>query len=328
MNLHPKIEDSIREEARDWLTRLYADTPDATTREEFRAWINKGPEHLQAYKSAEMIWRNLGDATAAAQLEVPQTRSSLFGWFTGLFKGYALPVGALASVLLAAFVAMQFTLFSAEETLSFETGLAERRDIQLADGSSIMLGAKSRLTFTAAAGARRAVLQAGEAFFDVAKDAERPFSVQAGDTAIHVVGTRFDVKHGYQAVHVAVLDGAVDVGKSAGQNAASRRVTAGERLVSLPGAALPEAEKIAAHYAGAWRTGQLTYKGASLSEIIADANRYYGREIRLASAELASIRLTTAFSTTQVETMLAMLEKSQPVIIDRSSEDAIVIRFK
>ena len=80
--------------------------------------------------------------------------------------------------------------------------------------------------------------------------------------------------------------------------------------------------------AGAWRSGRLAYEDASLTEIIADVNRYSDRPIRIAQAELGDIRFTMGFQADQIETWLNALEASQPVRVEDRGFGEIVIRAK
>lgn len=79
----------------------------------------------------------------------------------------------------------------------------------LADGTIVWLGADSKLQYTDLGTMRSAVLT-GEALFEVAKDATKPFMLECGDLKIQVVGTSFNVKGGEQ-VEIKVLTGLVKV---------------------------------------------------------------------------------------------------------------------
>lgn len=85
---------------------------------------------------------------------------------------------------------------------------------RLPDGTVVWLHPRAELRYPAAfRGDRRDVTFVGEAFFDVAKDAKRPFLIQSGAMQVRVVGTRFNVRaRPQQAVFaVAVVTGKVVV---------------------------------------------------------------------------------------------------------------------
>lgn len=89
--------------------------------------------------------------------------------------------------------------------------------IWLSDGSKITLNANSTLTYPKKFSAqKRDVKLSGEAFFEVAKDKSRPFTVQANGTKTRVLGTKFNVS-AYQdmdKIKVALLEGNVEFSAS------------------------------------------------------------------------------------------------------------------
>ena len=218
------------------------------------------------------------------------------------------------------------------------TQIAELEEIALDDGSVVTLGARSKMDVAFTEESRQVVLLAGEAFFDVAPDEARPFFVAVDDTLIRVVGTKFDVKRATGDVHVSVLEGKVAVMKAdavsphgfeaATEDPTVRLLSAGQKIVATPQALPQDIQQIEHATPGAWRSGRLAYEDASLTEIIADVNRYSDRPIRIAQAELGDIRFTMGFQADQIETWLNALEASQPVRVEDRGFGEIVIRAK
>src|ERR1700694_5133600 len=86
----------------------------------------------------------------------------------------------------------------------------------LPDGSKVWLNAASAISFPSAfTGRERKVVVWGEAYFEVAKDAARPFQVWAGDTKIEVLGTHFNVNaYGDEPmIKAALIEGSVRVAR-------------------------------------------------------------------------------------------------------------------
>lgn len=86
--------------------------------------------------------------------------------------------------------------------------------VTLPDGSSVLLHPNSRLSYAPEFVAdRREVFLDGEAFFEVAKDAHRPFMVYANEIVTKVIGTSFTIRapHGAQDAEVIVRTGKVSV---------------------------------------------------------------------------------------------------------------------
>src|SRR5262249_28159705 len=74
------------------------------------------------------------------------------------------------------------------------TGAGETQRLALADGSQVTLNTRTAVEDVSTANARGVRLKHGEAFFDVARDPARPFTVDAGPARIRVLGTHFNVR--------------------------------------------------------------------------------------------------------------------------------------
>src|SRR3546814_8812761 len=82
--------------------------------------------------------------------------------------------------------------FTGADTYATAVGGFQR--LPLADGSRVDLNTNSRLDVAYSKAVRRLDLEQGEAFFKVAKDAQRPFVVHAGAWRVTAVGTAFTVR--------------------------------------------------------------------------------------------------------------------------------------
>lgn len=84
----------------------------------------------------------------------------------------------------------------------------------LPDGSVVWLNSETKLTYpNQFTGNRRFVSLEGEAYFEVAKDAKKPFVVQAGEIDVEVLGTCFDLDSysSGEFVETALLNGSVKI---------------------------------------------------------------------------------------------------------------------
>ncbi|OZB13670.1 MAG: hypothetical protein B7X53_15625, partial [Hyphomonas sp. 34-62-18] len=177
---------------------------------EFESWLAADQAHLTAYErlmSDLALIPELGEVEIAAA-PAPGARQRLHRP-QQLFAAFAVMVVVLGGALVGLRAA--FPASSPVADPAYETMIAEIRDIHLADGSVVTLGARSRIEPVFSDTMRIVKLHEGEAFFDVASDPERPFYVEAGDRLIRVVGTRFDVRQGPETVRVAVVEGVVEV---------------------------------------------------------------------------------------------------------------------
>jgi transmembrane sensor len=175
----------------------------------------------------------------------------------------------------------------------YVTAQAELRQVTLEDGSVVELGPRTALDVRFAAGRRGVTLGEGEAFFEVAPDAARPFAIRAGDAEITVVGTAFNVRLSPAAMTVAVRHGTVEVRAPAG--AAALRLGAGDRVrVDRAGGTVVQ-DRVAIDEIGVWRDRRLFVDGATVAEVAEEIGRYRPGCIVVSDSRLGSQRVTGLF---------------------------------
>ena len=290
-----------------------------------QAWLDEDAGHDRALEQSERIWDELADIDLRGQDaklggERQPRRRALPAW------------GAIAATLVGGAV-IGVGLYSPGGQ-AYATEHGEVRTVRLADGSSITLGAESKVVVRLDGDSRRVELRQGEAVFDVAPDASRPFRVHAADTQVTVLGTQFVVKAAPDRVRVDVIKGVVRVAKAENPLVApfirnetvGERVVRGERLESPRGDDLKRIASVDPNAAAPWTQGRLVYENASLAEVVDDLNRYAPVDVELAEGELESLRVTAALRRDQADAFLDTLPATLPVRIDRAAEGRIVIR--
>lgn len=161
----------------------------------------------------------------------------------------------------------------------------QKSTIYLSDGTKVILNAKSRMEYDEGFGSeKREVVLTGEAFFEVTKDAEKPFVVRSGDIVTTVLGTSFNVNAYPEAsnVQVAVVTGKVRVeNKLVANNAQNGRVelvpsemaTYNTRDNTLTPSGFSPEEIIS------WKDGVIYFKNADEPSVLAKLEKWYGVEI-------------------------------------------------
>lgn len=266
----------LDEEAVDWAARV-ADR-DFTDWDGFTAWLEADADRSARY-----------DAAVVALADVERTVAQLPAATSAVATPLRKPVPArlhaarwLGAAAAAAVIGAIGGNAWQERAQPYvvETRAGEQRVLALADGSSVILAAGSRLLLDRA-DQRRATVDAGEALFRVRHDASRPFRVGAGGLTLTDIGTVFDVKRAGALTRVAVAEGAVLVDP----DGAALRLDAGETVVA-DGDRLV-AGRVEVSDVGAWHEGRLAYDGAPLSEVAADLSRQLGRRVRVSPAVAA-----------------------------------------
>jgi len=153
----------------------------------------------------------------------------------------------------------------------------ERKQIRLADGTSIWLAPASKLIYREKS--REITLQ-GEAFFDVAKDDEHPFIVHTGKTNTTVLGTTFNVQ-AYKDradIEIVLLTGKVSVDAYNNKVLLSPYQRAVFNTIS---GMLSKEDYPDASAALARKEGKFKYEGELLKNVISDIERTYNTTIKL-----------------------------------------------
>jgi transmembrane sensor len=232
--------------------------------------------------------------------------------------------GIAAAAVLAVMAAPQ--LISSTSTETYATAKGERRSVTLADGSRVDLNAGTRLTVSLSRSARTVRLYQGQAVFDVAHNAERPFFVTAGDRTVRVVGTQFDVRRREGKLSVTVARGAVEVRPAEGAYGKAYRLRPGQRLDHVEGNARTLVVKAEASEVLAWRTGRLVYREQPLSEVIADLNQQWSTPIRIDDATLGAVPVSGVLVLDNQDAVIRRLALLVPISAVRSDAGLILRR--
>ncbi|ASZ09653.1 hypothetical protein CK934_01025 [Chitinophaga sp. MD30] len=170
---------------------------------------------------------------------------------------------------------------------------SRRLRVKLPDGSSITLGSKSRLKYPATfAVNKRDVYLEGEAFFEVTKDAAKPFVVYTGNVRTLVLGTSFKVSAlPNTSVEVAVVTGKVQVSYHNGN-------TDNNLATMLPGEKITWEHNQLARLKFdprdvlAWKNEQMVFRKQTLKNILDVFQRHYGVHISVINKGFLTERIS------------------------------------
>lgn len=290
--------------------------------DELEAWLAADPEHRALYDQAEYWW---GAANALrGDPEILKLREEVARARTPLPRLYWVGGAMAASLMATVFGGWQAmdagllptpaALLNGEQT--FRTGVGQTATVKLRDGSVVTLDTDTVLRARETPDHRSIRLARGQAYFKVAKDKSRPFTVAAGDKVVTAVGTAFSVRLQKQAVEVTLVEGKVRVEEATpapkpkpGQIAAAE-MKAGSKLVAVEdkGWVL---KPVDTQKATSWLEGQLIFENRPLGEVAAELNRYSERKIVIADASVARTPITGAFATGDVEAFVSAVRSYQ-----------------
>lgn len=167
--------------------------------------------------------------------------------------------------------------------MAWHTQRGQQARHPLPDGSQVTLDALTTLEASYYGNRRRLSLGAGAAFFDVAHDPNRPFSVDCGAVRVTVLGTRFAVERQGERVRIDVESGRVRVTRSDAELSPGELpidLRANDALIVDPQATgdVPSLRRTTATTAP-WREGRLSFDGAPLADILQRLSRYHPRSL-------------------------------------------------
>ncbi|MEL0254280.1 MAG: FecR domain-containing protein [Novosphingobium sp.] len=249
-----------------------------------QTWLDEVPTRRGLLLRMEAEWVALDPADVAeASIEeepaAPTADRSFSRWTR---RGL---MGAAAASVVGAYLAFRI----GDSAANFETRVGEIRRLPLADGSVMTMNSASQIKVDLAQDVRQIALLKGEAWFEVAKDAKRPFIVQVGDVQVRAVGTAFSVRTRGTAVEVLVTEGVVETSAKHDTNlkltlkGGDRAIVGASALVDFETGQSTNVDR-----ALAWRSGMIDLNGTPLSSAAEEFNRYNQRQIVIGDPAIAA----------------------------------------
>jgi transmembrane sensor len=343
-------------EASNWLARVDGGDLSPAELEAFDQWKEADPRHGAAYARLAATWQAL-DRLRAVRPGASEPISNDF--FRDGVRQPSLhsfhspvkpsagqagphPLGQRASLRLRLGLAVAASILVAiggfwiasglNGTHTFSTSVGGFQRIALEDQSTVYLNTDSEVRIALSAQVRKVDLVRGEASFEVAHDASRPFIVAAGNTAVRAVGTKFDVRRINDTVEVIVDEGKVVVGapeiletSQLAVPATMPRVSAGQTALSSGGGVnLQVLSKDSIARKLAWQNQVLVFDGDSLAEVVAQFNRYNERQLIIADPALSSLRIGGYFRPTNLDAFISVLQSDFGVNVNAQGDRLIL----
>ena len=225
----------------------------------------------------------------------------------------------------------------------FFTRIGEQKTIDLDDGTVVTLNTGGQMVVDFSGQARRVLLERGEAYFEVAHEPDRPFTVDLGVRSVTALGTAFNIRKHPEHYQVAVIEGAVSLHELADAvPAPPPPISADGEAVVIPARSrhLLEEGWVAEFYVSrneirafrpetmeryeGWRSGMLSFYREPLYQVVQELNRYSRRKILIEDSAVMDLTVYTALSVHEIDSALDGLEKLLPIEI-RRHYDRIVI---
>ncbi len=208
----------------------------------------------------------------------------------------------------------------------------------LPDGSSMEMNARTEVRVSFSNRERHIALVRGEGYFVVARDASRPFVVEANGLRVRAVGTEFNVRAEDQSVEVLVTHGRISLASSDNAETAASEapiMTAGQRAL------IPSAEAFRRHPQGvsietvsidqehralAWQNPRLYFTNATLADVVRQFNQRGSLQIEIVDPALNGLSIGGSFRPGNVEAFLRLLVSANEISVERREPNRILLR--
>jgi transmembrane sensor len=295
-------------QAMQWLVRMDA-LRTAGAEADCEQWMSRSVRHRVAFKKAAVAWKRMEmlrrlrpHDSAAADPDLLKKKHNWLGWMwgSGTMK---FAVGALIACIGALGAA---AWLQQDDGVSYSTEVGEQKHLALLDGSTVDMNTNTEIRVQFSAEQREVVLVRGEALFNVAHDASRPFEVNAHEVTSRAVGTKFSVRlHSDERVETLVAEGRVLVlrkeevfGIPLGAEPIGHTLSAGEQIVvdhdytKVSRLGMTEATKRLR-----WTSGKVTFEGEGLGHVVDELNRYTRHPLMIRDPGIASTAVGGGFDT-------------------------------
>lgn len=307
----PSINEYV-EQAALWVARLQSKDATEEDRAAFELWLENDPKNGLAYEEMQDLWGDLK--------HIPMQKAD----FERMRRSRRLRSAGVASVVIAgiAIVGLYRAGYYDRWQSDYYTIAGEIRAIRLEDGTQVDLNTDTAIEVAYTADKRTIRLLRGEAFFNVAKNPQRPFVVDDGQLNARAVGTRYTVRKASGALsgEVQVEEGSVEV------------ETASDHALLSPGqvATVIEKDKIEitrddVESKTAWKDGKLIFSERPLRDVLATLSRYRNGRIVLLDHTIGDQKVSGIFDIKNTDDALNALQTSLPVNMTRVTDFLVFV---
>jgi transmembrane sensor len=346
----------IAEQAADWLVRVNDARATSADHEALAQWLKASPAHVEEYLNAKATWEAMDDEVFASSLDTgtlldqaaaaealnvitlpiapPGRRNESISQSAHALRPTAAPntrprvrriwAAIAATVGVVAVSAALWIVGHDPNHATYSTATGEQASHVLPDGSILVLNTRSRVKLDWSSRSREIVLEDGEALFQVAHDAARPFRVHTANAVVQAIGTRFDVYRSDAGVAVTVLEGRVEVRSTSPQSSEATepqplssaqplRLGAGEQ------ARIDEHDEIATTHLTTpervveWQQRRLVFDNTSLADAVREFNRYQRKPLVLDEPVLGNKRINGIFDASDRDALIAFIKEFENV---------------
>lgn len=259
----------------------------------------------------------------AKVFNLPQKR---IWWRTG---GGLLKAAAVGIVLVGSGLILSRSLQNPAEQptiatagVEITTTVGERRTLDLADGSQIVLGPASSVAARVGTTGPREIELTGEAFFRVTHDEKRPFVVRTATAVIEDLGTEFTVRalSTQDPVRVAVSSGSVAIRRAGGRVGPDVVLQPRDVAILSDTGDAVVTHNVDVDALQAWTGGRLVFRNATFAEAIVELERWYDVDFRIDDSRLLQQHLDVEFNGQPIDEVIGIVGRILDVRLVRRGQ--------
>lgn len=309
--------------------------PDADQTEFWNNWLIENPKMQSKFEEAQTLIlamstqvtpKEIGEEFNRFQQNIAQQKVIIkhvikYDPDRRKLLSFSVRAAAVALVLGAGF--WMWNSFSEVPVQKFVTNFGETKNIDLPDGSIVILNANSQISFVENWKNEdfRELNLEGEAFFEIETNSEQPLLVKTEKGTIRVLGTTFNALQRNDLLDVTLLEGKVQI---ALPNQSKINLNPNER-VRIAGKTIDH-EKVDPENITAWRKNKMKFKNASISSVIERLKNDFGWQIEVKNKELLKRKINASIPENDPKLLLEALSQIYDLKIEKMGERQYIIR--
>lgn len=327
------------------LVRMYSGETSLDEQNRIANWRNNSDSYQQEFIEANTLLADLGGLQKNEEMLAVVDKSNYNQQIATIIESPSLKYTTSYARLKLSLVASIFMVFSwfayqiwfVPESINigisrYMTQIGEQKQIELSDGSKITLNTGTSILVEMTQTQRKIMLERGEAFFDVAKDPNRPFAVQLQQLTVTALGTKFNIKATPKEFVLALVEGVVALHSydepviadavflpASGEGVIhdiqkQHRVKAGTLVrYKHKAAKLMSFTEAQINQFQSWRSGILRFDSVPLKTLIQELNRYSNKKILIEDVDVMSLKVYATVRVDRLDLALNDLEKTLPI---------------
>jgi transmembrane sensor len=279
-------------------------------------WLAAHPDHQKEYEQMKWVWESSKAGLQQSDVDENQawekfkSRKDRASPVIRLFPKWLRAVAAAVALVITSLVALSFLPHSGRAYFAeviLEAGENSEKEVLL-DGSLVTLNKNSKLSYSQKifSGERRVHLLAGEVYFEVERDEQRPFHVHAGDLTVKVLGTSFNVKMDKEQAQVILDQGSVGLEWEGAQVVLKPGEKASANLLTKQLETIQVGNGLHRYYVN----NKFEARQLPLYQIIEALNDAYDADITIASEGLGQQRITTTLEYGSLDQNLEVIKET------------------